>query len=169
MIVVNTTYQKAPWADALYACDESWWILHFPKLAQVFRGELWTVSAGAREKFGLRWLMGADGGGLSPDPTYIHQGMNSGYQAIGLAHVFGAARVILLGYDFSVGPHGERHHHADHPPPLGNCPASRFPAWRRAMESLATDAKKRGLQIVNASRRTTLKCFPRVELEDALC
>jgi hypothetical protein len=169
VIVVNTTYQKALWADVLYACDEKWWDLHFPKLAQVFRGQLWTVSAGARQKFGLRWIMGTGASGLSPDPTYIHQGMNSGYQAIGLAHNFGAARVTLLGYDFSVGPRGERHHHADHPPGLGNCPPSRFPAWRTAMATLAADAKKRGLQVVNASRRTSLKCFPRVELEDALC
>jgi hypothetical protein len=169
VIVVNTTYQKALWADALYACDETWWDLHFPKLATVFRGQLWTVSANAREKFGVRWIMGADGGGLSPTTTHIHQGMNSGYQAIGLAHVFGAARVTLLGYDFALGEQGQRHHHGDHPKGLGNASPGRFPAWRTAMASLAVDAKKRGLQVVNASRRTSLKCFPRVELAAALC
>lgn len=169
MIAVNTTYQKATWADVLYACDEAWWAQYFPKLATVFRGQLWTVSSAARDKWGTRWIMGADGGGLSPSSTHIHTGMNSGYQAIGLAHVFGAARLTLLGYDFKVGPRGERHHHGDHPKGLGNCSPGRFPSWRSAMDVLARDARKVGLQIENASRDTALKCFPRVKLEDALC
>lgn len=167
--MVNTTYQAAPWADLLYACDETWWQHHYPKLATVFSGELWTISEAARERHGLRWIFGQEGSGLSPDPTYIHTGMNSGYQALGLAALFGARRIVLLGYDFTVGPGGRRHWHGDHPRPLGNAPPSRYPAWANAMNVLATDLKRSGVEVINASRRTALRCFPRRDLTEALC
>jgi len=37
-IVVNTTYQMAPWADVLYACDAKWWA--WQQGAPGFRGQL---------------------------------------------------------------------------------------------------------------------------------
>lgn len=169
MIVVNTTYQAAPWADLLYACDETWWRHHFPTVATAFHGELWSISEGARERYGVRWIYGQEGGGLSPDPTYIHTGMNSGYQALGLAALLGVSRVVLLGYDYSSGPGGKRHFFGDHPKGLGNAPPSRYPAWIRAMDLLAADLKRTGVQVVNASRRTALRCFPRLDLAEALC
>lgn len=137
-------------------------------MATKFQGELWTVSEGARERFGLRWIYGHDGGGLSPDPTYIHTGKNSGYQALGLAAVLGARRVVLLGYDFMTAQDGRRHWHGDHPKGLGNAPPSRYPSWARSMNQLAVDLKRAGVEVINASRRTALKCFPRVDLGDAL-
>lgn len=134
-----------------------------------FAGELWTISEAARERYGLRWIFGQEGGGLSPDPSYIHTGMNSGYQALHLAAVFGVQRVVLLGYDFMVGPGGRRHHHGDHPKGLGNAPPSRYPTWVRAMDVLARDLRRTGVEVVNASRRTALRCFPRRDLSEALC
>lgn len=166
---MNTTYRRAPWADVLYACDAKWWQANFAQLAFSFRGQLWSVSQGARDEFGVRWVKGIKGSGLSSDPSCIVEGLNSGYQAIGLAHAFGAARVVLLGYDYSFGPNGEKHHHPDHPCGMGNPLASRLPEWRRHMATLAASARQVGLEVVNASRRTALRCFPRVELEDALC
>lgn len=158
----------APWADLLYACDHPWWVVHFPRIATEFRGELWTVSEGAREQFGLRWVMGTDNAGLCPDPDRIHTGKNSGYQALGLAHLFGVRRIVLLGYDFCVGTQGEKHWHGDHPKGLGNGGFNRYNAWVRAMEPLAVDLARAGVKVVNASRRTALKCFRRNTLENAL-
>lgn len=169
MIAVNTTFAKALWADALYACDEAWWDHYFVTLATTFRGQLWTVSGAARDRWGCRWILGVEGGGVSRVSTHIHTGMNSGYQAIGLAHNFGARRIILLGFDFCRGPRNETHHHGDHPKNLGTTPQSRFPGWIRAMDQLASDLRKRGVAVVNCSRRTALKCFQRAELAEALC
>lgn len=169
MIVVNTTYQAAPWADLLYACDEKWWMVHFPTIAATFRGELWTVSEGARERFDLRWIYGQEGGGLSADPTYIHTGQNSGYQALGLAALFGVSRVVLLGYDFMAGRGDRRHWHGDHPKGLGNAPPSRYPVWARLMAALARDLERKGVEVINSSRRTALRCFPCRPIEESLC
>jgi hypothetical protein len=133
-----------------------------------FKGELWTVSEGARERFDLRWIFGTDAGGLAPTLDRIHTGKNSGYQAIGLAYLFGAARVVLLGFDFMVGPKGEHHWHGNHPKGLGNGGAMRYSTWARCMDVLANDLKRTDCVVVNASRRTALRCFQRVTLEDAL-
>lgn len=152
----------------LYACDETWWIYHFPRLATLFLGELWTISEGARERFDLRWIYGSDqGSGLAPDKSMIHTGKNSGTQAIGLAHVFGASRIILLGFDMHA-TGGRSHWHGDHPRGLANGSQGRYAAWIRGLELLAEDAKRTNLSIINASRQTALRCFARQTLEDAL-
>lgn len=167
MIAVNTSYQLAPWADVLYACDHPWWRRYFPEVAATFKGELWTVSEGARDEFDLRWVFGTDNAGLCPDPDRIHTGKNSGYQAIHLAALFGARGIILLGYDFCVGERGQTHWHGDHPQGLSQGGHRRYAVWMDAMKPLAVDLKAAGVKVLNASRRTALKCFQRITLENA--
>jgi hypothetical protein len=138
---------------------------YFPEVSRNFHGEKWTVNARARDRFDLYWIFGQDKGGLSNDPTVIHQGKNSGYQAIGLAHLFGAARILLLGFDFSRD--GTRTHwHGDHPRGLGN--GGSYPSWVAAMNGLATDLKAAGVEVINCSRRTAIACFERKAIEDCL-
>lgn len=146
----------------------TWWRVYFPRVSTEFVGELWTVSEQAREQFGLRWVFGQDQSGLSKAPDYIHTGKNSGYQAIGLAYLFGASRIVLLGYDYTVGPRGEKHWHGDHPKGLANCAGGRMAGWVQVMKTLAADIDKTPCKVLNASRRTALKSFQRVTLETAL-
>lgn len=151
----------------LYACDVGWWRVYFGQVATAFAGELWTIDAAARDEFDLRWLQGIDMGGLSRDPSMIHTGKNSGTQALGLAHCFGASRVVLLGFDMQR-TDGKSHWHGDHPKPLGNGSRESHLIWRQYMEIAAEDCKRIGLEVINASRATALKCFPRMSIEDAL-
>lgn len=102
---------------------------------------------------------------LSLEAGVIAQGGNSGQQAIGLAHQFGAARVLLLGYDMQR-TGGKAHWHGNHPAPLGN--AGKLAAWPAAMNKLAAVAAGIGLEIINCSRETALTCFPRRELSECL-
>lgn len=126
------------------------------------------MSEGAREEFGTNWVYGHSRcGGLSLEPHTIHCGLNSGYQAIGLAFLFGARFITLLGYDMAH-TGGRTHWHGDHPGKLNNAGGSRFPHWRSEMAPLATELERQGVRVINASRRTALKCFPRRPLEEAL-
>lgn len=170
MIAINTTYQLAPWADLLYACDEPWWRMYHAHLATRFAGELWTISDVARQKFGIAWILGVPGSGLSLAPDHIHAGKNSGHQAVGLCALFGVSAIALLGFDFMLGPRGERHHHGNHPRGLSTGPKSpsTWNDWVRDMALLAPGLAARGVKVLNASRRTAIKCFPRVTLETAL-
>lgn len=76
----------------------------------------------------------------------------------------GASRVILLGYDCQF-TGGMAHHHGDHPPGLGN--AGSLPKWPEQFKRLA--ASLDGVEVINCTRETALRFFPRMALEDALC
>jgi hypothetical protein len=126
---------------------------------------MWTVASASRDQYKLHWVYGLDQAGLSKSPNHIHTGFNSGYQAIGLAHLFGVKRILLLGFDFQRS-RGRTHWHGDHPRGLGN--GGRYPQWVKAMNQLAVDAKAVGLEIINCSRSTALTCFARSTIQEAL-
>lgn len=150
----------------LYACDATWWVQYFPEVATQFAGEKWTTSERARDQFDLLWIYAVDRPGLSADPTLIHQGQNSGYQAISLAALFGARRILLLGFDFQR-TSGKSHWHGDHPRGLGN--GGTFPAWIAAMNGLAKDLARANIEVINCTRKTALRCFPQKPIEEILC
>ena len=89
---------------------------------------------------------------------------NSGAGAIALAMMGEAARVILLGYDCQK-TGWQAHWHGDHPVGLGN--AGSMPKWPEQFKRLA--ATLAGVEVINCSRETALRAFPRGELESALC
>jgi hypothetical protein len=96
----------------------------------------------------------------------IHFGGNSGYQAVNLAFLRGARRIVLLGYDMGAGEDGASHWHGDHPGGLNR--SLPFHVWREAFPQLAADLATEGVRVINASRRTALGCFERMTLEGAL-
>jgi len=95
----------------------------------------------------------------------IHSGLNSGYQAIGLAYALGADRIILIGYDMQH-TGGARHWHGDHPDGLKN--AQGVEKWVKHFESLAVDLEGEGIEVVNCTIETALTCFQRADLRDVL-
>lgn len=126
---------------------------------------MWTIARPVASQFKIDYVAGVNATGLAIGKRHINTGLNSGYQAIGLAYLWGASRVLLLGYDFQR-TSGRVHWHPDHPRKLGN--GGRFPAWCVEMNALATDAKRENLEIVNCSRQTALKCFRRSTIQAEL-
>lgn len=110
------------------------------------------------EKYNLNVVYGDDTQGLAKDGR-ITYGSNSGHQAVHLAYNFGASRIVLLGYDFQGS-----HWFGDHPEPLRS--GHNFPEWIRQMTILAQALARAGVEVINCSRQTALKCFPRKELAD---
>lgn len=141
----------------------------------MFRGELWTVSEAARDEFGLYWIPhgAASDIGLNPQPGLINLGGNSGFQALHLAATFqgaqlpdfAGARILLLGFDMQR-TGGRSHSHGDHLRGLPN--GSNFALWIARFSTLARDLKSRGVEVLNCTRQTALRCFPRVPIEDVL-
>jgi hypothetical protein len=165
VICVNTSFRYVPWADLLYACDKPWWKVYLSEVNSTFgAGERWSASVRASADYGLRHIPSRETHKRWGDGC-ISRGLNSGHQALSLAALFGAARVVLLGYDFQKTA-GLKHCHPDHPQPLGNLGS--IDKWVLQMGELAEDLAARGVQVVNATRQTALRCFPRVTLEEAL-
>lgn len=104
--------------------------------------------------------------GLSFDPETLHTGGNSGYQAINLAVLLGAARILLLGYDMKTGPNGEKHWHPDH---AGRNPGeSQFSGWRAAFPTMLPDLARAGVAVINCTPGSALTCFPQARIEEFL-
>ena len=151
VIVVNTTFLLAPWADALFAMDRTWWNRYHAEVDEKFIGQRFSNNAHiARYKTTCVPIMSYG---------------NSGAAAIALAAHMNTKKIIMLGYDCKYAEDGKRHWHGDHPVGLGN--AGRIHLWGIKFQRLANDISKE-ITVLNASRDTDLTCFPRVRLEDAL-
>jgi hypothetical protein len=166
VIVVNTTYQKAPWADVLHGCDLRWWIWH--KGVPEFTGLKYTLTrslnSDVRNKWGVVPLKRTGHTGLETNPSGLRTGSNGGYQAIGLARHLGASRILLLGYDMQRGPKGEEHWHGDHP----NRSRSPYELFVKRFATIVEPLKAEGIEVINCSRRTALECWPQMSIQDAL-
>ena len=169
MIAINTNYKIAPWATILYACDLHWWDWHHEEV-KTFAGRKITQDEEAAKKYGLEHVKSVDKPGLSRDKSVIHQGRNSGVQAINLAVNLGAQRIVLLGFDMQTSGN-KTHWHGHHP----NFYDAQVSGWARYLEKLhdvyrlvAKDADEMGIEIVNATRETALRCFQRKPLSSLL-
>lgn len=162
-LVVNDAWELAPWARWLYACDLRWWDKRW-EFVKDFAGEKWTRDPIASKKYRLSHIESKPYPGLSTDKGLIHEGCNSGYQAINLALHFGASRVVLLGFD-AKGTTGKTHFFGRHDerglpdrPDYGDLPKE----FAKAVPD------KVGLEVINCTRDTAITCFKRMELPDAL-
>lgn len=151
-IVVNNTYRLAPWADLLYAADAAWWQVHAQD-ALVFEGL--KVTAQAAVMFPQVLLLTESGkDGYDPNPSCIRTGGNGGYAAVHIAAQGGAAQIRLHGFNMCGG-----HWHDDHPEPLRNTRQGTFAKWIARFETLACELSRRGVDVVNCTPRSALRCF----------
>lgn len=172
-IVVNRTWELLPSADVLYAADHQFYATYIAGIRPHFKGELWTQDKGwigrkrwgdvARD-WGLHVVTSIGGAGLHPDPETVYQHGNSGAQAICLAVLFGARRIVLSGFDMQRTA-SQSHWHGDHVASLSNGNPTSF---IRHFETLAPELVGAGVIVLNCSRSTALTCFLRAELAETL-
>jgi hypothetical protein len=165
VIAIKEAMLLAPWADVLYAADSKWW--RFYKGAPEFQGLKYGIEQ--LETPPIDWpdvqvLRNTGTNGLELDPTGLRIGNNSGYQAINLAVHFGAAKIILLGFDCWAGPNGQQNWFGDHP----NHVRSPYPLFLQQFATIAEPLKAAGVEVINCSRFTMLRCFPQMDLAEAL-
>lgn len=166
VIAVNESWRMVPEADVLYAADWDWWFHRSP--GNRFNGERWTQHSHRRNDVpGLSVIESRGGNGVAPPGSdFIYTGSNSGFQAMGLAVVWGARRVVFLGLDLST-TGGASHWHGDHVQPLRNNPLT-LAHFVRAFKHAAPLLADLGVDVVNASRVTALEAFPRMTIQEAL-
>lgn len=169
IVCVNDAYKLLPFADALYACDLKWWEVH--EGCPNFPGEKWSSheKGGSNDKtrlpkeFGVNLVPGRAGNRFRTDNTICYGG-NSGFQAVNLAILFGAARVVLVAFDMRE-VKGKNHFFGNHKKPLrvGAC----FRTWVLKFCEAAEHLPK-GVQVFNATDGSAIRCFPFVNLEEVV-
>lgn len=100
-------------------------------------------------------------------PSVIGSGGNSGFQALNLAAQFGATKILLIGFDMHIaaGVHWygcNAWHGANNP----NMPL--LMRWRNAFTAQAKVLEAMGIDVVNASADSALKCFRHAQIDQAL-
>lgn len=164
-LVVNRTYEAMPDASAMYSGDFLFWKVYIADIRKTFKGKLWTQDATAAQRWQINRVRGANRDGLGLD--MIHLNGNSGFQAINLAYLWGYTRIVLLGFDMKFGPKGERHYHVDHPAPMVQ--SQTFHEWLHKSVQLARGLREEGIDVVNCTPDSALKCFPLLDWRAELC
>lgn len=162
-VAVNNNYQLAPWADVVYAADARWWQVYQNKGVMKCSGL--KVCAESVMVEGVETLKNTGCFGFDPDRSCIRTGGNSGYQGIHLAAHAGASRILLCGFDMHGG-----HWHPDHDVAelLRNPDDARFLRWIPRFTELAQELSERGIEVLNCTPGSAIKCFPFESLENAL-
>lgn len=141
VIAVSDAYKLAPWADVMVSSDLKWWKHHQP----YFSGPKYaTVEVPHSDIKRFDWTETAT---------------NSGLLAIKVAAHLGAKRILLLGYDM-----GGSHFFGPHPAPLKNTKPERFEVFKKQFEGF----KPRGVEIINCTPGSALKCYPMARLDEVL-
>lgn len=164
VIAVNNAYRLADWIDVLFFGDCRWYPVHRQALLS-FAGLKVTRCEQHVDKPGIRVIKSRNTPrGLSRDQGVVGWNLSSGACAVNLATLFGARRVVLLGYDMRK-VNGENNWHRDYQTKARHDPYARFlTAW----PAIARDAKAMNVEIVNATPGSALDLFPIVDLRDVL-
>jgi hypothetical protein len=163
--VSNAWKLTAGFADVFYAADRRYWKHYLPQMlkAGVPRERMLTCCNVTASLHQIKRMKAANRKGLG---TYeLHTGGNSGFMGANLAVLYGATRILLLGFDMED-KDDRKHFDGPHPSPLVQ--AMPFKEWIKRFEDAVPDFKRKGVEVINCSRRTALGCFPRVALAEAL-
>jgi hypothetical protein len=97
---------------------------------------------------------------FSRNPAMVFGG-NSGHGALNLAYLFGACRILLLGFDLT----GARGHnwHAEH---TAHANEARFSIWIERFGEAATELRRLGVEVLNCSPGSALTCFDFANVEE---
>jgi hypothetical protein len=164
-VIVDDQFRLAPWADVLYAADWQWWTHENNADARHFAGTKVTLSMACPFPE-VKLLRAGEDYGISDSSDALNTCKNSGWQAINLAYLYGAKRILLCGFDMRKGEDGRSHHFGEHPkglePPL-------LSTFRHYITRSAPELARRDVEVINCTMRSALTCFKKLPLEEALC
>lgn len=167
VIAIKVAIDLCPWADVCYGCDAPWWIDRkgLPKYSgiKIHHGQ-------AASQFQNMHRCEID---ISSDhilveqPMKIGNGGNSGFQALNLAVQFGATDIILIGMDCHE--RGGTHWYGRNKWPNANNPmGTNYARWIKGFETAKRDLSTLGIDVINASVESELRCFPKMPLPEIL-
>ncbi len=176
--IKETAIDLAPWADVAYGCDAAWWkhrrgLPKFEGLKIAWEKELLAhfsdihliqIKETRESKPKDRRYYNSI---LTDRIGVVGSGHNSGFQALNLAVQFGASRILLVGFDMN--DRGGVHYYGKNNWFKGSNPdQEQFKRCIRCFYDAAPVLKEIGVDVVNASPSSELKCFRRMTIEQAL-
>lgn len=157
IVPINNAYKLAPWSGIIWTADARWIRWNMEPLNRFLTDHPDTLfitraqdQATPFTSFQLLW---DEHKALSRDPGTI-AGWCSGAGAINLTYLYGATRIVLLGFDMR--PVGNWHNEHKTKTP-NDIYATKFIPY---LERMARELKKEGVEVINATPGSGLTCFP---------
>lgn len=144
VIAISDAYRLAPFCDVLVSSDAAWWNLH--KEARELDCAKYIAATNYANDFGIQHYPGLNGAG-------------SALLAVHVAAFLGAKKILLLGLDMRGS-----HFFGPHPKPLKNTTDKRFEVFKNQLAQF----KPEGVQILNCTPNSALRCYPFADLEEQL-
>ncbi len=167
-LAVKDGWRLCPWADALYGCDHHWWQAH--RGVPEFKGQKIAYDRKTMAAYGPGFLKVEIARSthtlLFGTVGHVGWGGNSGFHAINLAIQFGAARLLLVGFDMRV-DHG-KHFFGPHKYTKERPNEANVAKWRQILDGESAVIAARGVEVINCSAVSTLQSFPKMTFEEAL-
>ena len=155
--------------DVHHACNYQWHDFYAKKIMD-YPCDKWTTRPEVPNKFPwIRYIEERWEPGLSTDKAYICAHHGTGPQLVNLALRYGCTRMLLVGWDMRH--KGKRHYFGDgeYPEPLQHFTCNLGPDGEligliKEMETIKPEDY--GIEIVNCTPNSAMKCFPFGELKD---
>ena len=169
-IGVNAAYSLGSWFDVLYWGDEQFLNRHW-KGVSMFNGLRVTTCPKHLGRPGVHVVrMETHPHGIARADSTIRFNNSSGGGAIGLAVLFGVARIVLLGYDMQWNG-AFNWHDLYNNKKAGKIDPKRLETYNRFRKPflhIADDLKQLGIECINATPGSALDVFPIVEPSEVL-
>lgn len=174
VIVINGSFELAPWADILIFADARLWRFWKRDKAKSaalkqFKGRIVAATPNIQDSGVINIGKKKPPPGLTSNRQRVMMEHTTLTGAIGLsAHLLNhkPGQIVLLGADMRRGLTGKCHHHKPHPFPLHaeNWKKKHMPELRSTVEPL----QQRGIEVFNTSPISLIDWWPKRPLEDFL-
>jgi len=175
VIAVNMAYKIGNWIDMVVFGDVGFFLKEEGSLA-AFPGLKIALHPNTRSTPWLKYIARDTSKvkGLSSNPQMVSWNQNTGSATINIAVHTGAKRIILLGFDMQLGSDKMQHWHDLYqkgPVILSDKRRVRKLPFNRHLAGfpqIADDAKKLGVEILNASPDSVITQFPKFSVKELL-
>lgn len=164
-IAINKAVLSYPNADVMYWTDSRFYSWYRQDIDR-FKGLKYTIRFHATHNSDVMMLNRGMRFGLETRTDTLAHGNNSGYAAINLAYHLGAKKIVLLGYD--MGNVGGKSHYHDGYPTRATSDDVYEKQFIPGFAVLASELKKKGVEVWNACLTSKLIAFPRISLDRGL-
>ena len=174
VIGINVAYQLGDWMDMVFFGDGGFFLKYQERLAKFPKLKV-SCSPKTNDVPWVKYLFRdhKHPRGITSNPKAVSWNGNSGAAAISVAANAGAKRIILLGFDMKVNDRSDQHWHDEYGRSAGKGTEHRakklpFHKHLRGFPAIADDAKRRGIEILNASPESAIECFRKVSVKELL-
>jgi hypothetical protein len=161
VIGVNNSIFLGDWVNVCWFGDKKWWKWHKERLIKENR-KVATCNVKLKNESQHWWKhYQRRGHGINTNEKFVAWNASSGASAINFAYHLGYRKIVLLGFDMRKIDGMKNWHMAhkekDHNP---------FPRHIKGFVQIAKDAKRLGVQIINATPESAIKDFPIMRLDE---